>query len=226
MLRVCPLIQAAHYRGGSPFVVSMKAVTDKQGTARAMERVQQAGLLYVTGSCYSRLATDRVLCRDENSVVKKTGWVTQVLIPALESSGLTVKYFNAEDELQINALLGGELPLAAAGDLISSFHSKLTAATASSQVLVLDECHWLFPFEEKDVNAKIRTFILDLMHLPALAKIWRTLETFRAAGKKIIFVSWLHPQDFSLTKNLGNPDYLMVFRAPVVEMPFRDEEEL
>jgi hypothetical protein len=233
---VCPLIQKYYYRNKPDFVVRTSNYSISQINQLAIDLLRKYGSIYVTGNLYSQRNRNQNFCFRGNTGVKKTSWIVQNLIPLLEESFGRVFYTNVETDVQIEEIMDGKHDEAAIRSFFNQLQIKIITAGQNSEVIILDECHWLFPplSSETEDKQKLKIFRLDHFFAKQQIEIWAAIQTLRQQNKKIIFISWLHPQDISLSILCQDPDksyyigdvnFSMIFFSPVFEFvkPFEED---
>lgn len=165
-----------------------------------------------------------------NSGIGKTELVVNELMPFLKPHFRGINYVMIEDIIPIVAIMKSELTrdeIEAKFDLVIA---QIAGAAQTSEVIAVDECHWLFP--SADPHPRKAIFRFDSTF--ALKQIvgLKLIDGLMRQGKKLIFVSWLHPQDISLMASerhpdrnyyLGTPEMLKFFDIPVFELKSKPE---
>ncbi|MBU0629542.1 MAG: ATP-binding protein [Candidatus Margulisbacteria bacterium] len=211
----------------SDFVAKRRELTPAALARTAVERLQSHGAIYVTGEMYSRTARDQSLALEYNAGIGKTTWFKNELTPLLLAAFGQVCYFNLEEIIPINEIMGGKLPAKDARDCFDQVRSLLVAAGETAQVIALDECHWLFPAiannTEKAGNLEI--FRFGPSYSPKQSAVWETIDALLARDKKLVFISWLHPRDLSLASTGRDPNFATIFSAPLFEFEKWEDDD-
>lgn len=229
LVPVCPLIQKWSYRFSPGFVVKSKRLSLAKMNQVAIRALDEHGVIYVTGEMFSRERVDRLFCFEHNTGIGKTQWVTNDLIPYLRSQGQLVSFINIEDIFPIGKAMQGECETTEIEGCFEAVLNKITTAGQEARYIVLDECDLLFPSGHNIVtNNAGKTFSFGSRHLPYQRRAWQIINSLLASGKKIVLISWLHPQDASLSASyLGDKGFLRVFDAPIVEIkPLPPDEQV
>jgi len=160
-----------------------------------------------------------------NSGIGKTEWVRTQLMPFLEGLFNGITYINIEDGLPIRRIMGKECARSEIDGCFDALAVKIASAAESSEIIIVDEAHWLFP--SADPTPQGGVFRFDATFSRKQSTALELVNDLMKNGKKIIFISWLHPQDLSLTGSFSHPkdncyegtaSMLRIFTIPVVEM--------
>ena len=220
VVRVCPLVQNWAYRFFTGFVIKSKRLSPERMNQEALITLRESGMIYVTGEMFSRTRSDRLFCFEHNTGIGKTQWITREFIPYLRRQNQAVAFINIETFFPVGRIMREECEQKEIEDCFYRVLETISSAGQACEYLVLDECDLLFPSKEKPVQKNVnKTLYFDPYFSSYQKKAWEIIRGLKSQGKKIILISWLHPQDISLaTSYLGDRNFLMVFDAPVFEI--------
>ncbi len=211
-LPLCPVVQHAFYERVLGFVTPVANGRDCGMEDRALDILKRKGLLYVTGRSFNRegRAAD---CCFENARGGKSTWASQVLLPRLIGRFGKAHYINIQDRFQIKEINRGLSDKWELERFMNTTLQELRTLGRSSRALIIDECQWLFPNLRPGGS-----FSTDPALNPIKKQYWDLLANYRANGVKLVFVSYMHPQDAGLPFGVeGYPKMWMIFQAPVFE---------
>lgn len=215
---ISPSTQKAAYTTSPGFVVRPLVYSVEHRNRRALELLRAKPAIYVTGQAYSTESRRQSGTNNANSNIGKTEWVVQNLIPYLRPFFRGVSYVDIEGVIPIRRIMDKQLNREEIEGCFDRVISTIARSAASSEVIVVDECHWLFPSADENPAGK-GIFRFDNSFSGKQAAALDLIASLIRRGKKFVFISWLHPQDVSLAEYyLNTPSFRMFFNFPVFEL--------
>lgn len=210
----------------SPPIFRCRTISQFRLPSIVLSNLARHGSVYITGETFSRYNTDRTLCSDYNSAIGKTTFLREELVPRAQDQFGPVFEMNLDDELHIRTIMEKYCPITKAEALFKNVLDKIFRASAVNGIIVIDECHWLFPiYDDAKSDSRVSVFKFPLRFSFLQLEILRKLEGLRNRGIKIVFVSWLHPHDASLKQLSNNYDFDIVLSSPLFEFKTVIDEE-
>jgi hypothetical protein len=144
---------------------------------------------------------------DVNKRIGKTSLLRQELSAELQKRGRSVAFFHIGDLIDIESFLFHLL------DNEAHFNQRLRSLP-EAETYIFDEIHYALPPSEPN---PILSMIFPQFN-ECLLRFWDKIEGLHRSGKKIIFITALHPLNEKYADFLYNPTIALALTSPVVEL--------
>ncbi|MBI5701619.1 hypothetical protein HZC34_07270 [Candidatus Saganbacteria bacterium] len=171
--------------------VAAKRVEARDPAKLAIGLIKRFGAVYITGEIFGAVTRDFGLCHENNSGRGKTKWLTDNL-PKFDSVFGKSLFIDLEEVVHNGSTLpsiGEKIEVGLRNAL-----AEINGCGDDIKTIAIDEFHWTVPpLEVVKLPASCAKLQMDILH---------ALDAQRSKGKKLVFVSWLHPKDISFAPHL------------------------